>query len=91
MESQSAAQAGASENAAAKTIRKTSNEENAEMTTTIDNENFVLLCDDEEPAESCCSPRQQLPERPFQRSALSIKNETDPIGRARRVGFLFIF
>lgn len=52
------------------------------------NEKFVLMCDDEEMMESCCSPAQQVPERPFQRSAASIRNETDFVGRVRRVSFL---
>uniref|UniRef100_A0A0N5AKK0 alpha,alpha-trehalose-phosphate synthase (UDP-forming) n=1 Tax=Syphacia muris TaxID=451379 RepID=A0A0N5AKK0_9BILA len=56
-----------------------------EATTAGDsNEKFVLVYEDEEGTEVSESPVQQVPERPFQRSAASLRSETDPVERVKR-------
>ncbi|VDM50732.1 unnamed protein product [Toxocara canis] len=46
--------------------------------------NFILDCDnDDDMTQPIVNP---VAERPFQRTASNIKNETDPVARVRRVG-----
>lgn len=60
-----------------------------EATTAGDsNEKFVLVYEDEEGTEVSESPVQQVPERPFQRSAASLRSETDPVERVKRVSII---